>query len=338
MIPQNHKNPLSNIISKNNFNTIFEGIKQGLRLDGRLATQSRNISIKVLESGHSMVSNGKGMVMCGITASVAPPLTTRKNEGTFHVDVVFSPCANPELSGHLSTKSLSVSNISSALEAAINDSSALQLEGLCIAENSHVWHIQATITILADDGGILTISSISLAHALQNFRLPSVKFVGSTFSIDPDFTSPLPLQYIPIAIQYIFVSLADLEESINKFSQKLEESGDLIDHNELLQNFLDENTLIFIDPTSQEEGISSGLMTVFVTSNGEICSVSKYSGAALRTESFMSLIKHSLSQTNSYFSVIGQLESLQSLVAKEVSLVSKSTLGSDSLAAGIEQL
>ena len=272
---------------------------QNVRSDGRPMHHARETTFLrgVLTRntyGSALIRMGNTRVVAAVTLSVGRPTAASPNYGEVDVSVTMGPLCSPLLgpsgrpttlptmtlasaeginSNYSSNGKTSMPTEASVLESFLRrtllQSGILQLSDLCIQEGKSAWKILISIVCLNHDGNMEDAAFLSAVTALSNTQLPRIvissqgvvylkdvddnrdnttnnttKLVWDTFD-----ESKLKLQCIPVPL------------SIGMFDGKL-----------------------LVDPSGEEELVLDGILTLIVTSQGQVVSINKPGGAFISSE------------------------------------------------------
>lgn len=250
----------SNEISNNERLYVIEGLKNGLRLNGRRLDEMREpqIIIPKEEYGFVEVGFGKTRLAVRVSCEITKPFEDRPFEGIFTISTELSPMASPSFEvGRNTDDEVLASRI---IEKALRRSNSLDLENLCIIAGEKVWHIRADVNVLNYDGGFIDASCIGVMTALQHFKKPDVTIKGTDVIVH-DFNErqlvPLSILHVPICVTYSFFNQGDKIENI-KGETKSEIS--------------------IMDADLTEEAVRDGFLVLTLNKNRELIQASKNGG------------------------------------------------------------
>ena len=248
------------VLSSNEKLFIQEASEKGLRLDGRGLFDFRKLSINFMKKrGQVEVSLGDSLVLCCTEIFIDKPFTDRPSEGFLTFNVNFLPMAHPGfeslIGSNLSLKPRRYRNelsqeIERILEKSIKKSRALNTESLCIVTGKYCWNITVNVHILAHHGNLVDLCTQACMLALMHARIPDVK-------ISPDKSIELLGIFKPLSLHFIAVSVSF--------------------------GFLKGN-IVLLDPEIKEETVLDGKIIVCMNVYGDILTLQKSGGAAVRPE------------------------------------------------------
>ncbi|OBA20545.1 hypothetical protein METBIDRAFT_43471 [Metschnikowia bicuspidata var. bicuspidata NRRL YB-4993] len=247
-------------VSLNERAFIIEGLKNGIRLNGRGLNEMRKpqIEISKTEYGFVEVLLGKTKLAVRVSCEIIKPFDDRPFEGVFTINTEISPMASPSFENGKNTDDEVL--ISRLIEKAVRRSNSLDLESLCIIAGEKVWHVTADINFLNSDGGFIDASCLGVMTALQHFRKPDVSIRGTEIIVhDYEERQPVPLSilHVPICVTYSFFNPMDKVENIK---------GDL------------NQEIAIMDADLSEEFVRDGSLVITINKNRELIQVSKNGG------------------------------------------------------------
>ncbi|KAI5479642.1 splicing factor 3B subunit 3 [Pseudohyphozyma bogoriensis] len=238
---------------------VTKALNQGLRLDGRSPYQLRPLALTFgPDLGWVECSLGETRVVVQVSAEIVKPQSDRPYEGFLVISTEISPmaAANYE-AGRASDEEVLLAR---SLEKALRRSNAVDREALCIVAGQKVWSIRVDVHFLNDEGNMLDCASIAAITALQHFRRPDVEVVGeevTVHSMTERVPVPLAIHHTPICLTFAF--FPDSPQSL-------------------------------LDPNHLETQLSSGLMTLTLNAQSEICVLTKAGGAPLDADEIMRVV------------------------------------------------
>ncbi|MGP3667471.1 MAG: exosome complex protein Rrp42 [Candidatus Bathyarchaeota archaeon] len=233
--------PQAEPISKIKENQIIKLLSSGKRLDGRGPLDYRNIKVDVgvidKAEGSAMVSLGNTKVLVGVKVETGKPYPDLPNQGALTVNAEFVPLAHRYFEpGPPDENSIELARV---VDRGIRGSGSIDLKKLTIVEGSIVYVVFVDIYILNHDGNLVDASALATVAALTNSRVPVYKVSENEVKkVDEYF--PMPIVTYPIT-----VTTAKISDNI------------------------------VVDPTIDEENVSTAKLTVAVTENGNICAMQK---------------------------------------------------------------
>ncbi|MCX8176029.1 MAG: exosome complex protein Rrp42 [Candidatus Bathyarchaeota archaeon] len=233
--------PQSEPISKIKENQIIKLLSSGKRLDGRGLLDYRDVKVDVgvidKAEGSAMVSLGNTKVLVGVKVETGKPYPDLPNQGALTVNAEFVPLAHRYFEpGPPDENSIELARV---VDRGIRGSGSIDLKKLTIIEGNVVYVVFVDIYILNHDGNLTDASALATITALINSRVPVYKVSGNEIKkVDEYF--PMPIVAYPIT-----VTVAKISDNI------------------------------IVDPTLDEETISTAKLTVALTENGNICAMQK---------------------------------------------------------------
>jgi exosome complex component RRP45 len=242
-------------------NTVFEGLKKGLRVDGRTNYDFRVIAVNFHPtiSGHCQAQLGRTRVLARVYAEVMRPYPDRPTDGFLNFNTEFSPMASPYF--EVGRPSIDAVHVSRMIERTLRESRAIDTEGLCIKAGEKVWSIRTDIHILDDEGNLIDCACIAAISALLHFRRPEVAIIDDEVIVyPPEQKNPVPLSihHIPICVTF---------------------------------GFFAEGDYFVVDPSLLEEQVMESEMTIAMNIAREVCAISKPGGIPLLGEDLLRCTK-----------------------------------------------
>ncbi|KAM7436235.1 Exosome complex component RRP43 [Porites harrisoni] len=239
-------------------------LKQDVRPDGRSLLEFRKTILNVgsisTAEGSSLVKLGNTTVVCGVKAEFAVPSQEKPKLGFIVPNVDLPPlCSSRFRPGPPSEQAQVLSQFVADI---ISNCEPISLEDLCIVEGKLCWVLYVDIMCLSYDGNITDACLIAAVAALQNTRLHSVK-------IDEETQTPEP-------------------------SEKKEVSLNLRQHPVASTFGIFDDSVLFADPTDEEENLVSGIVTIVVTDDDKIAAVHKPGGSPLTDDKLQECFKKSV--------------------------------------------
>ena len=266
-------------------NTLLrEGLKRGVRLDGRGNHDFRPAEIKTERGEFSSTAEvllGVTRVVCFVRGEVVAPYPDRPTEGMVQFNAALSFAA--ESAGFTNN------GVVRMLEKAIRESDAIDTESLCIVGGEHVWLITCDIRVLDYGGNILDASLLAASVAIRAFRKPDVSVVnaeGEDYSANSklvfhksDEREPLPLalHHTPLAVSFaIFADQPGAEKEVEGDAGDGNGDGSSSSSSSSLKR-----VLLVSDPIGEEEAVMDGSIMYSLNSDNELCALHKPGGVSL---------------------------------------------------------
>ena len=160
-------------------------LQNGIRPDGRMFDERRNLDIKVDVykhiSGSSTISLGETTVTAGVTLLTGAPSHDSPNSGDIEVEVTLGPLCSPKYDR---SKSDDACEIEAILKDLLKRSSLLDLTHLCIQEGDYAFRLKVNLLCLSYAGNLVDVCILALTTALSQTKLPSVKVENDRVVID----------------------------------------------------------------------------------------------------------------------------------------------------------
>ena len=220
----------------------------GVRPDRRTFHQLREVIFEFMGEGVCLVKLGQSVTMCVVGCDLVEPLPFQPRHGMIEFSV---KSAVTDSGAGTSTqlkygKTQQCVTIAHILEALIKNGRVLSADGLCAVPGIKVWSIRMDCTILNDDGNALDATVLATLAALQSFRRPEISIRGEQVTVHKERDPiPLSLHHLPFTV-----------------TCALTELGDFV-----------------LDPSLAEAQAASGVVTVAVNVELQVCLVHKWEGA-----------------------------------------------------------
>ncbi|CCM00302.1 uncharacterized protein FIBRA_02332 [Fibroporia radiculosa] len=239
---------------------LYASLKQSLRVDGRNPLEMRSPTLTFgSELGWVECGMGKTRVMAQVDARMVKPPPERPLEGIITIHSELSPMASNEYEvGRPSDEEVTITRM---LDKVLRRSDVVDKESLCVLAGQRVWHIRLTIHCLADAGNMLDCACLAGIVALKHFRRPEVEVVGDEVTVHhPLERAPMPLSmhHTPFCLTFAY--------------------------------FPDPSTLPVLDPSHLEQRLSTGLLSVALNAQRELCVVQKAGGIPLTPEEILRIV------------------------------------------------
>ncbi|KAJ5151198.1 Exosome complex component rrp45 [Penicillium canariense] len=227
---------------------ILEALRENVRLDGRGADQFRSLNLSFGdEYGHVKLQLGKTSIVVRISSEVTKPRDDRPFDGLFNINLELSAMGSPAWENGRSNELEAY--VTHVLDSVIRRSNALDTESLCILKGVSCWSIRADVHILDYDGNLTDAACIAIMTGLQHFRRPdAVVRDGQVIVYGVE-------ERVPVALN---ITHKPLSITFNAFNEG---------HN------------IIVDATRKEEQSSEGELVIGINNGGDVCFLSKFSGA-----------------------------------------------------------
>ena len=251
---------------------------ENVRPDGRPMHRVRETTIVqgVLTRntyGSALVRIGDTRVVAGVTLLVGRPAAAYPNHGEMEVSVTVGPLCSPQFGpsgrpvlvdgggGVGRNIPTDASTVESFVQRTLLRSGIVDLSDLCIQEGKCAWKLRVSIVCLNHDGNIEDAALLSAVTALSDTKLPAtvissdgIVSIANDSENDEDgknllSSRPLKLRYVPVPL------------TIGMFDGKL-----------------------LVDPSSEEETVLDGLLTVVMTATGQVVTVNKPGGECISPE------------------------------------------------------
>jgi len=228
-------------------------VTNDVRADKRKLNEVRKIDANINAfsnaSGSCRVSFGKTVVMCGVKGELTTPSTEFPDHG-FVIPNVELPalCSSVFKSGPPGEQAQTATKF---LDNLLSCTNLVNREQLCITSDKLVWVLYCDIICLNYDGNLHDACVTALVLALSNVKLPTVTISEESDVPTTDISSmkSLKLSLLPVSSTFALY-----------------------------------NKHLLLDPTHEEEEMTSGLMSVVMDEDSKIVYVEKTGGSAINKE------------------------------------------------------
>ncbi|KAJ8343240.1 hypothetical protein SKAU_G00305690 [Synaphobranchus kaupii] len=241
-------------------------LKENCRPDGRelgeFRTTTLNIGSISTADGSALVKIGNSTVICGIKGELATPPTDAPNNGYIVPNVDLPPlCSSKFRPGPPGEQAQAASQF---IADVFESSEVILKEELCIEKEKVCWVLYCDIMCLDYDGNLLDACLIALLAALRNVQLPEVSINKET---DLAEVNPDRKRHLNVARHPISSSFAVFDDSI-----------------------------VIVDPTAEEEALSTAMMTVVTDEDDTLCMLHKPGGTSLSSEKLQDCINRAVTR------------------------------------------
>ncbi|XP_068456677.1 exosome complex component RRP43 [Clinocottus analis] len=235
-------------------------LKENCRPDGRELSEFRTTTLNIgsisTADGSALVKVGNTTVMCGIKAELTNPTVEAPGKGYIVPNVDLPPLCSSQFRPGPPGEQAQVA--SQFLADVIESSEVIQTEDLCIERGKLCWVLYCDMMCLDYDGNVLDACIIALLAALKNTQLPEVTINTETSSPEVNFEKKRGLQ---IHKHPVGASFSVFDDSI-----------------------------LIVDPTAEEESLSTSRLTVVTDDDERLCIVHKPGGTPLSAEKLQECI------------------------------------------------
>nr|XP_055064049.1 exosome complex component RRP43 [Misgurnus anguillicaudatus] len=241
-------------------------LKENCRSDGRDLGEFRPTTLNInsinTADGSAMVKIGNTTVMCGIKAELAMPSSDSPNKGYIVPNVDLPPlCSSKFRPGPPGEQAQAASQF---MADVIESSDLINMEDLCIEKGKLCWVLYCDIMCLDYDGNLLDSCIIALLAALKNAQLPEVTINKETDLAEVDIQTK---KHLKINRHPVGSSFAVFDDTIS-----------------------------IVDPTAEEENLSTALLTVVTDEEDRLCAVHKPGGTSLSAEKLQHCINRAVTR------------------------------------------
>jgi exosome complex component RRP45 len=174
-----------------------------------------------------------------------------------------------------------------------------------------VWHIRVTLHFLSDSGNMLDCACLAAMTALKHFRRPDVEVVGeevivvcqltiiyhdfpdAIYKHDPNERAPvaLSLNHLPLCLSFTYYTPPlPTDSTVSKKSSTAASSS----------------PIIILDPTTLEQTLAEGTLSIALTKHADLCVVQKAGGIPLTVEEVMHVTRVGVERVREVNEIIEQ--------------------------------
>ncbi|XP_032389608.1 exosome complex component RRP43 [Etheostoma spectabile] len=235
-------------------------LKENCRPDGRELSEFRTTTLNIgsitTADGSALVKVGNTTVICGIKAELTNPTGEAPGKGYIVPNVDLPPlCSSRFRPGPPAEQAQTASQF---IADVIESSEVIQTQDLCIERGKLCWVLYCDIMCLDYDGNVLDACIIALLAALKNTQLPEVTISTETSKPEVNLEKKHGLQ---IHKHPVGASFCVFDDSI-----------------------------LIVDPTAEEESLSTAHLTVVTDDEDRLCVVHKPGGTSLSGEKLQECI------------------------------------------------
>ena len=155
---------------------IIELLKKGTRLDGRKATDFREVKVEtgvsVNAEGSAKVQIGGTVVLAGVKLAIEKPYPDTPNSGLLAVNTELTPMASPDF--ETGPPSINAIEYSRLVDRAIRESNIIDMKKLCIEEGEKAWGVLIDIVPVNVEGNLFDAFALAALAALKDTTFPKV--------------------------------------------------------------------------------------------------------------------------------------------------------------------
>ncbi len=264
-----------NIISEVSKEKIFDLLNHEQRIDDRSFTEYRDIRIETdyigKAEGSSMISIGGTTVVAGVKAQVGTPFSNSPDKGIIITNTELLAIASRQFEYGPPNKF--AVEISRVVDRAIREAPLIDLEKLCIIEDSKVWKLHIDIYILDFDGNLMDAACLAAVSALLTTKIPSVKFVNDELSIDNEHLTRLPIKNKSVLCTIVKI-----------------------------------NDQLIVDPVYVEETLMDASISIGFREDGTLCAMQKCGLDLMSVKEVMQSMNIAFNKSQELFSILDDIK------------------------------
>ncbi|XP_066555886.1 exosome complex component RRP43 isoform X2 [Amia ocellicauda] len=247
-------------------------LKENCRPDGRELGEFRTTTLNIAD-GSALVKIGNTTIICGIKGELTAPPVDTPNKGYIVPNVDLPPlCSSRFRPGPPGEQAQAASQF---IADVIESSQVMHREDLCIEKGKLCWVLYCDIMCLDYDGNILDACIIALLAALKNVQLPDVHINKETdlAEVNPKQKTQLNVTKNPVGSSFAIF----------------------------------DDTVIIVDPTAEEENLSTGMITIVTDEDEKLCAVHKPGGTELSGEKLQDCISRAMTRNREVSKLINEV-------------------------------
>ncbi|XP_038564433.1 exosome complex component RRP43 [Micropterus salmoides] len=235
-------------------------LKENCRPDGRELSEFRPTTVNIgsisTADGSALVKVGNTTVICGIKAELTNPTVEAPGKGYIVPNVDLPPlCSSRFRPGPPGEQAQAASQF---VADVIESSEVIQTEDLCVDRGKLCWVLYCDMICLDYDGNLLDACIIALLAALKNTQLPEVTVSTEmcTPEVNLEKRRGLHIHKHPVGASFCVF----------------------------------DDSIMIVDPTAEEESLSTAQLTVVTDEEDRLCAVHKPGGTSLSGEKLQECI------------------------------------------------
>ncbi|XP_068187657.1 exosome complex component RRP43 [Antennarius striatus] len=235
-------------------------LKENCRPDGRELSEFRTTTLNIgsisTACGSALVKVGNTTVICGIKAELANPTVEAPGKGYIVPNVDLPPlCSTRFRPGPPGEQAQAASQF---VADVIESAEIIQTEDLCIDRGKLCWVLYCDLMCLDYDGNVLDACVIALLAALKDTQLPEVTISSETCApvVNTEKKHRLHIHKHPVSVSFCVF----------------------------------DDSIMVVDPTVEEESLSTAQLTVVMDEEQRLCALHKPGGTPLSGEKLQECI------------------------------------------------
>lgn len=176
--------------------------------------------------------------------------------------------------------------MTNVVDRVVRHSNALDTESLCILKGISCWSIRADVHVVDYDGNLIDAACIGVMAGLQHFRRPDAVVKDGqvvVYGIDERLPVALNITHKPLSVTF---------------------------------HTFDEGKRVILDATRKEEQASEADVVIGMNSAGDVCYISKFSGAPVDAMVFVNKSTVALEKVKEINGIVDK--ALQADLAKRI--------------------
>lgn len=181
--------------------------------------------------------------------------------------------------------------INKILEKSIKNSKVFDCESLVISKGLYVWKIIINISIIYDDGNIIDACYYSAIIALAHYNKKNVCVKEGKLEYINNKNIKININHLPINFTFGFINTSD------------------------------NDTIIFLDPTKEEENILDGIISISINQYNEITNIYKSGNGSISIIELKKIINFINNESLSYNNTIRDYINLDNNLKNNINLI-----------------
>eukprot|EP00933_Yihiella_yeosuensis_P023351 TRINITY_DN18180_c1_g2_i1.p1 TRINITY_DN18180_c1_g2~~TRINITY_DN18180_c1_g2_i1.p1 ORF type:complete len:285 (+),score=36.96 TRINITY_DN18180_c1_g2_i1:179-1033(+) len=191
---------------------LLDGIKQGLRNDGRGCFDYRRITFELgpipTSTGSCRLRAGDTELLVTVKCDMVKPARLRPDCGSLQVTVDCAPSVSVSLADNRNGEDWSRS-LSTLVETLCASDSVVDRRELCVLSGVFAWEVHVDVLVLTSGGNLLDSISLALCAVLGETVLPKIEVLEAIeegeevqLKVDdrPEAGTPFPLKKLPLCV------------------------------------------------------------------------------------------------------------------------------------------
>lgn len=272
------------------------------RPDGREFEQIRHVEISPDTPssscyGSATVKWGKTVISCSVNVQIGIPSVDCPSHGSIVFDVALWPICSSKYDVPHNRKSSEALNIESVLEKLYSDSSAFDMNQLCIEKGKSAYALTVQAVCLSNDGGLIESIMLATSVALSRTVLPAFCLdAESRVCVSSPSESHMDISCASATLNKKSAKMKDFQRSK---CLKMKKRFIALTTGALSMN---KKNVVLFDPSEQEnqKEILDGKLLVIIDTEGNICH-SEFSSNGVASPYYVHLCASTAERAHNHF-------------------------------------